>query len=101
MKTDLPCAHNDDFQKIPPVDNNGKKDEALISPQRDGISQWKTGMVEKWNNGYKKADGFLILISDEGNLNKIRSCSAKPNIPAFHYSSTHNIWLQQSPWFLN
>jgi hypothetical protein len=40
METDLPCSHNDNFQKIPPVDNNGKKDEALISPRRDGISQW-------------------------------------------------------------
>jgi hypothetical protein len=32
METDLPCSHNDNLQKIPPVDNDGKKDEALISP---------------------------------------------------------------------
>jgi len=44
-------------------------------------------MPEKWNIGQENMGDVLILISDHGHLDNIRSQSAKPDIPKFHYSS--------------
>ncbi|MBT8364223.1 MAG: hypothetical protein KJP23_05910, partial [Deltaproteobacteria bacterium] len=51
-------------------------------------NQWNNGMVEKWNIGDEKRMMSYILISDRCHVDKIRSHSAKPNIPTFQYSNT-------------
>jgi hypothetical protein len=48
-----------------------------------------------------KADDVLALFSDKGKINKRRSHSAKPSIPAFQYSTTFDYSKAADFWALH